>query len=153
MKKIICFLFIVAGISFANSAYSQSTKDTMQNKNGKKQVPAKPNDQKTNAGKKPSGSGGITIDEGGIPKAKSPKGNATTVPAGDNGKPKSSDKSQQQTSERKDDYSSAPAPIAIDEGGAPKIKTKPTSTISNPSTTTSSDSIKVAPAAGVEKPH
>jgi len=152
MKRILTLLFLFAGLTFAMTASAQ-TDGGKKKKDKKSEQKADQSSQKAgdNSGGA-GGGGGITIDEGGAPKA---KGKGTTTNGGTgNGTGTSTDtpkdKDQQpggQSAEKTGSSDDAPAPdIAIDEGGAGKVKgNKSTTTLEATPSPTSSDSAAKGP--------
>jgi hypothetical protein len=149
MKRILTLFFLLAGIAFAHSAYAQD--------GGKKKKKSKKTEQSGTNREQPSGGGAtgsapdeIAIDEGGTPKVKKSTTNSQSAPttAGDT-IPKNK-KADRETSERAPaPPAGSPEPIAIDEGGTPKVKKPATASGSNPS---SSDSVIKAPAELIGRP-
>lgn len=146
MKRLLTIFFLLAGIAFAHSAYAQD--------GGKKKKKSKKSEQASPNREQPSGSGApdeIAIDEGGAPKVKKTGTPTQSAPstAGDT-IPKNK-KAEQQTSERAAPAppGGSPEPIAIDEGGTPKVKRPETAGGSNPP---SSDSVIKAPADLIGRP-
>ena len=151
MKRIISILFLLAGIAFTNSAFAQ----TSHPKKKDRKESDKASSQK--GGGDASGGGSITVDEQGTPRVKSKSPNVenpTTTPSSDTASPPKEQKESGGVNQKADNDDDSPSPIAIDEGGIPKIKSKPT-TVDNPNSSTglSSDSTTIAPASGVERPH
>src|ERR1041385_8220378 len=148
MKRIISILFLISGIAFANSAFSQTSHPK---KKSKKESGESASTQK--GGGDASGGGSITVDEQGTPKVKTKSTNVenpTTTPASDTAV--KDEKKPGVSNEKTDNDDDSPSPIAIDEGGLPKIKSKPTSAENpNSSTGLGSDSTTIAPASGVER--
>jgi hypothetical protein len=140
MKRLFTLLFVLTGMFFAQSAFSQ-TANPKDKKASKKAdtTTVTPNAQKASGQGGNQGGGTITIDESGAPKVKAKPSSTATAPSNGGTPPKeeAQKKDNEAAQKSSSDDAPAPSPIAIDESGSVKVKKAPAAnaTPSNADTT------------------